>query len=202
MGIRVGAGTDATRVASYNPWMSLYWLVSGKTIGGTSMYGDDNRMEREEALRLYTEGSAALSREDDVKGRLSPGMYADLAVLSRDFFRVAEEEIKNITSVLTVVGGQIVYGAEEFKNYDAPLPPVSPDWSPVVLYGGYYQEALHNHTAAARAAHGRDTGGHHAHGRWHNAHTSPWHRRNVDPEAFKLPSFRNPWVMGCGCFAY
>lgn len=202
MGIRVGAGTDATRVASYNPWMSLYWLVSGKTIGGTSIYGEDNRMEREEALRLYTEGSAALSREDDVKGRLSPGMYADLAVLSRDFFRVAEEEIKNITSVLTVVGGQIVYGAEDFKNYDAPLPPVSPDWSPVVLYGGYYQEALHDHTVAACAAHGRDAGGHHAHGPGHDPHASRWHWRNVDPEAFKLPSFRNPWILGCGCFTY
>ena len=197
MGIRVGAGTDATRVASYNPWMSLYWLVSGKTIGGTPMYADVNRMEREEALRLYTEGSATLSREEDVKGRLSPGMYADLSVISQDFFRVAEEEIKNITSVLTVVGGQIVYAAEEFKIYDAPLPLVSPDWSPVSLYGGYYQEALHNHTAAACAACGHD-----AHGHGRGAHANLWHWLNVDREALKLPSFRNPWTLGCGCFAY
>src|SRR5207342_16369 len=58
MGLPVGAGTDATRVASYNPWVSLYWLVSGKTVGGTSLYSGDHRLERAEALRLYTVGSA------------------------------------------------------------------------------------------------------------------------------------------------
>src|SRR2546430_5288748 len=49
MGIPVGAGTDATRVASYNPWLSLYWLVAGKTIGGASLYPEANRLSREEA---------------------------------------------------------------------------------------------------------------------------------------------------------
>jgi len=57
MGIPVGAGTDATRVASYNPFVSLYWLVTGKTVGGTSLYPELNRMSRMEALRLYTVGS-------------------------------------------------------------------------------------------------------------------------------------------------
>ena len=203
MGIRVGAGTDATRVASYNPWMSLYWLVSGKTVGGMSMYGDDNRMNREEALRLYTEGSAALSREEDVKGRLSPGMYADLSVLSQDFFSIREEEVKNIVALLTVVGGKIVYGAQEFKNYDAPLPPVSPSWSPVAVYGGYYCEEVHSgQTVAACVAHGCDAHGQHAGGQGHGTHASLWQWLNIDPKELKLPSFKNPWTLGCGCFAY
>ena len=86
IGIPVGAGTDATRVASYNPWVSLYWMVTGKTVGGTALYGDENKLERLEALRLYTLGSAKFSREENSKGSLSIGMYADMAVLSQDYF--------------------------------------------------------------------------------------------------------------------
>jgi hypothetical protein len=62
---------------------------------------------------------------------------ADLAVLSSDYFSVPEEEIKHLESVLTIVGGKTVYGAEEFDNMAPPLPPVLPDWSPVAAYGGY-----------------------------------------------------------------
>ena len=67
MGIPVGAGTDGTRVSSYNPWPSLYWLVSGKTVGGTQLCADDNKLSREEALRLFTVGSAWLSQEETVR---------------------------------------------------------------------------------------------------------------------------------------
>lgn len=174
MGLPVGAGTDATRVASYNPWMSLYWLVSGKTVGGTALYGDENRLERLEALSLYTVGSAKLSRETESKGRLSKGMYADLAVLSHDFLKIPEEEIKNITSVLTVVGGQCVYSAGEYMN-QCPLPdlPVSPDWSPVRHYGGYYPA----HRAQA-----------------------PLDRLCCPHCTQEKPL--NPWSFGCDCFAY
>jgi len=110
MGITVGAGTDATRVASYNPWVSLYWMVSGKTVGGTALYGKENKLERLDALRLYTLGSAKLSREDNEKGSLSIGKYADLAVLSEDYFTVPEDSIKNITSLLTILDGNVVLG--------------------------------------------------------------------------------------------
>src|SRR5271170_4616914 len=103
LGIPVGAGTDATRVASYNPWVSLYWMVTGKTVGGASMYGDENKLERLEALRLYTQGSARLSREEDKKGSLAMGMYADLAVLSQDYFSIPDELIKETTSLLTIL---------------------------------------------------------------------------------------------------
>src|SRR5262249_5193673 len=104
MGIPVGAGTDATRVASFNPWVSLYWLVTGRTVGGTSLYPVANRFERADALRRYTLGSAWFSGEEAKKGSLAPGQLADLAVLSDDFFGVRDEDIKRIESVLTLVG--------------------------------------------------------------------------------------------------
>lgn len=137
--IPVGAGTDGTRVASYNPWISLYWLVTGKTVGGAQLASKENRLSREEALRLYTIGSAWFSGEEDLKGRVAPGQYADFAVLSADYFAVPEEEIKRIESVLTVVGGDVVYGIGDFASLASPLPPISPAWSPVFTYGGYYK---------------------------------------------------------------
>lgn len=136
-GIPVGAGTDGTRVGSYNPWPSLYWLVTGKTVGGTQLAAKENRLAREEALRLFTVGSAWFSQEEDVKGRIAPGQYADFAVLTEDYFSVPEEQIKYIESVLTVVNGKIVYAAAPFKDLAPPaLPPVSPAWSPVAHFGG------------------------------------------------------------------
>ena len=117
MGIPVGAGTDATRVASYNPWVSLYWMVSGKTVGGTALYPETNRLDRMEALRRYTVGSAWFSGEEGKKGAIIPGQMADLAVLSADYFSVPEEEIKRIESVLTMVGDKVVYGTGEFAGW-------------------------------------------------------------------------------------
>jgi predicted amidohydrolase YtcJ len=77
-GIPVGAGTDATRVVSYNPWLSLYWMVTGKTVGGTQLSSVGTRLSRAEALRLYTVGSAWFSGEEDAKGRITPGRYAGI----------------------------------------------------------------------------------------------------------------------------
>src|SRR4051794_29594091 len=126
MGIPVGAGTDATRVASYNPFVSLYWLVTGKTIGGLAMYPEANRQSRMDALRLWTVGSSWFSGEDGRKGAIVPGQLADLAVLSADYFSVPEEEIKQLESVLTIVGGRPVYAAEEFSSLAPPPLPVLP----------------------------------------------------------------------------
>lgn len=142
LGIPIGAGTDGTRVSSYNPWPSLYWLVTGKSVGGTQLFADDNCVSREEALRLFTVGSAWFSQEESVKGRIAPGQYADFAVLSDDYFTVPEEEIKTIASLLTVVGGQVVYAAAPFHTLGQgltppQLPPVIPAWSPVGHFGGY-----------------------------------------------------------------
>jgi predicted amidohydrolase YtcJ len=137
-GLTVGAGTDATRVASYNPWISLYWMVTGRTVGGTQLASPENRLSREEALRLYTIGSAWFSGEDDVKGRIAPGQLADFAILSADYMTVPEEQIRRIESVLTVSGGDVVYSAGAFTMFaPEPLPPVRPAWSPVAAFGGY-----------------------------------------------------------------
>jgi predicted amidohydrolase YtcJ len=137
MGIPVAAGTDATRVASHNPWVCLYWLVTGKTVGGLSLYPEANRLSREQALRLYTQAGPWFSSEDGAKGALTVGQFADLAVLSDDYFKVDAERIRGIESVLTVVDGKVVHAAAPFAEL-APRPlPVSPDWSPVGVYGGF-----------------------------------------------------------------
>ncbi len=99
----------------------------------------DNRLDRMEALRLWTVGSSWFSTEQGTKGSIVAGQLADLAVLSADYFSVPEDEIKNLESVLTIVGGKPVYGAEEFADLAPPLPPVLPEWSPVAAYGGYHK---------------------------------------------------------------
>lgn len=139
-GLPVGAGTDATRVSSHNPWLSLYWMVTGKTVGGTRLASEANRLTREEALRLYTVGSAWFSGDEAVKGRIAPGQHADFAILSADYLTVPEEQIRAIESVLTVTGGDVVYAAGPFADLSPePVPAVTPAWSPVAVYGGYQQ---------------------------------------------------------------
>ena len=138
LGIPVGAGTDATRVASYNPWVSLYWLVTGKTVGGLALYPENNRLERMEALRLYTVGSSWFSGEEGKKGASLPVSSRTWRCCRRITSRVPEEEIKRIESVLTIVGGKVVYAAKEFSKLAPPPLPVSPDWSPVKTHDGYW----------------------------------------------------------------
>jgi hypothetical protein len=137
----VGLGTDATRVASYNPWTALYWLVSGRTVGGMAMYDDNARLDRETALMLWTQGSAWFSTEQGKKGQIKVGQLADLAVLSQDYFSVPEEQIKGIESVMTVVDGKVVYAAGSFSPLAPPAIPVLPDWSPVTRVPGHYRSA-------------------------------------------------------------
>jgi len=151
-GLPVGAGTDATRVASYNPFVSLYWLVTGRTLGGLAMYDDGNRLDRMEALRLWTVGSSWFSSDQGAKGAIVPGQLGDLAVLSADYFSIPEEEIKDLESVLTIVGGKVVYGAAEFENLGPPAPAILPEWSPVVAYGGYAKPARVTVVAHTRSA--------------------------------------------------
>ena len=188
LGVPVGAGTDATRVSSYNPWLSLYWLVTGKTVGGLALYPENNRFERMEALRLYTVGSSWFSSDDGKKGSIVLGQLADLAVLSADYFAVPEEEIKRIESVLTIVGGKVVYSAKEFSNLTpAPLP-VSPDWSPD---GGYTQ------SHAAQAVGGKSDAAH--------ATQALPHVRlgTVEAKAHRrIYSASGLWTLGCDCFAF
>ncbi len=136
-GLTVAAGTDATRVSSYNPWIALHWLVTGRTVGDLTIRPPHNRVDRETALEMFTTAGAALTGEEDLKGVLRPGFLGDLTVLSEDYFSVSDAEIPHIEALLTVVGGRIVYAAGEYEGIDEALPPVTPGWSPVAHYGGY-----------------------------------------------------------------
>jgi hypothetical protein len=140
MGIPVGAGTDMSRVSSYNPWLCLEWLVTGRGVGGTPLLGARTRLDRETALRLWTD-NAWFSAEEDRKGRIAPGLLADFSVLDRDYFAVPEAEIRAVESVLTVTGGRVGFAAAEHAGLMAPLPPLQPDWSPVNRFGGFWRAA-------------------------------------------------------------
>lgn len=137
-GVQTSAGTDATRVASYNPWVSLSWLVTGRTVGGLRIYPQRNCLDRETALRMWTEKVTWFSNEVGKKGQIAVGQLADLIVPDRDYFACAEDDIAGASSLLTVVGGKVVYAAGEFASLDDnPPPPAMPDWSPVRTYGGF-----------------------------------------------------------------
>ena len=118
MGVVVGAGTDAHRVASYNPFTALQWLLDGKTVGGVVMRGPEEMPSRLDALRFYTLGSAWFSFDDDERGSIEAGKLADLAVLSDDYMTVPVEKIGGLESVLTMMGGRIVYAAGPFDGLD------------------------------------------------------------------------------------
>jgi predicted amidohydrolase YtcJ len=191
MGVPVGAGTDATRVANYNPFNSLYWLVSGKTLGGLEIYTEKNRMSRTEALRLYTEGSSWFSHDFGKKGKIAIGQLADLAVLTEDYFSVPEERIKSLESVLTIVDGKAVYGAAEFTKIAPPALPVMPDWSPVAHFGGYGApgyarcEEDHIHTSCCSPIH-------------LHSHSQGHHQQHTASPA----GWQQLWGSGCDCFAF
>lgn len=137
MGIPVGMGTDATRISTYNPWMALHWLITGKTIGGMQFWPKDQVLDRFTALQLYTAGSAWCSGEEKEKGTLIKGMYADMVILSDDYFTTDTEQVKKIVSLMTIVNGKIVYGSGTYSTYNPVIPAVIPEWSPVKFYGGY-----------------------------------------------------------------
>jgi predicted amidohydrolase YtcJ len=141
MGIPLACGTDGNRATSYNPWIGLHWLITGKTLGGTQLQGYPNLLDRTEALRLWSAGGAWMSSEEDKKGTLEPGKLADLAVLSADYFTIPVDEVRNIESLLTVVGGRVVYASGPYASLDAPALPTLPDWLPVRHYGGYHKRA-------------------------------------------------------------
>jgi len=197
-GVKVSAGTDATRVASYNPWVSLAWMITGRTVAGLQVTPQRNCLDRETALRMWTENVTWFSNEEGRKGRIEVGQLADLVVPDRDFFGCPEAEIADIASLLTVVGGRIVWAAGRFApEDDGALPPPMPDWSPVRRFGGYgawgaegkpLQAAIRRNPAAC----GCDAlCGVHGH-----AHAKAW--------ASELPTSdaRGFWgALGCACWA-
>jgi predicted amidohydrolase YtcJ len=196
-GVKISAGTDATRVASYNPWVALAWLVTGKTVAGFRLYPPRNCLDRETALRMWTENVTWFSNEEGKKGRIQVGQFADLIVPDRDYFACSEDEIADTTSLLTMVGGKIVYAAGDFTSFDeGEVPPAMPDWSPVRTFGGYGawgassdKPATHQrlatlcNCASACSVHG------------HN-HATAWSSR------LPIADLKSFWgALGCACWA-
>jgi predicted amidohydrolase YtcJ len=118
MGVMIGGGTDAHRVMSYNPFVSLQWMVDGKTVGGMPTRDEEQLPSREEALRFYTIGSAWFTHDDGKRGSLGTGKLADLAVLTKDYLTVPTDEIGGLESLLTMVGGRIVYAAGPYAQLE------------------------------------------------------------------------------------
>ncbi len=197
-GVKTSAGTDATRVSSYNPWVSLAWLVTGKTVAGFRLYPPTNCLDRETALRMWTENVTWFSNEEGKKGRIQTGQFADFMVPDRDYFSCAEDEIAETTSLLTVLGGKIVYGAGDFASLEeVTVPPAMPDWSPVRTFGGYgawgdpnaarpasvRKFAICCNCASACAVHGHD-------------HALAWSSR------LPIADLKSFWGgLGCACWA-
>jgi predicted amidohydrolase YtcJ len=141
IGVPFALGTDGNRAASHNPWVGVQWLVTGKTQGGLRHSADRNLMSREEALRAYSAAGAWMSNEEDRKGTLSVGKWADLAILGGDYLSVPEDRISQLSSVLTMVGGKVVYGEGKYASLAPPTLKVSPDWLPISRYPGYSKSA-------------------------------------------------------------
>ncbi|WP_445143659.1 amidohydrolase [Dyella sp. Tek66A03] len=195
-GVKTSAGTDATRVASYNPWVSLAWLTTGKTVGGLGLYPRRNCLDRETALRMWTENVTWFSNEEGKKGRIQVGQLADLIVPDRDYFSCPEDDIADTTSLLTIVGGRVVYGGGEFASLDdIKVPAAMPEWSPVRAYGGY--GAWGQQRGPARpAAPTVSCGCSHGCGVHGHDHATAW--------SSKLPAsdLQSFWgALGCSCWA-
>ncbi|HTD40898.1 MAG TPA: amidohydrolase family protein, partial [Mucilaginibacter sp.] len=130
--------TDAFRASSFNPWINISWMITGKSVSGSEILAKDNRLTRDQALKLFTVGPAWFEQQENENGRIVPGYLADFALLNKDFFTIQDDEIKSVTSVLTIVDGRVVYGAQEYSNLSPKLPETIPAWSPVKYFGGYY----------------------------------------------------------------
>ena len=173
-------------------------MVTGKTVGGLQLYPPRNCLDRETALRMWTENVTWFSNEEGRKGRIQAGQLADLIVPDRDYFACAEHEIADISSLLTVVGGRVVYGRGDFARFDdqAP-PPAMPDWSPVRSYGGYgawAAPALLESPNATRLAATCASAQHcNVHG---HRHATAWSR------SLPIADLKSFWgALGCSCWA-
>jgi predicted amidohydrolase YtcJ len=116
IGLRIPAGTDGPRAAPYNPFFTLEWLVTGRTVRGASMREPQYSPTREQALRMHTIDSAWMAGDDDRRGSLEPGKWADLVVLSDDYFAVPDDRISAIKALLTLVDGKVVHAAGPFAQ--------------------------------------------------------------------------------------
>lgn len=109
-GIHAGAGSDSAQISTLNPWLMIYFMVTGKNSSGT-VINPGQTISRQDALRLYTAENGWFFHEEDKLGTIEPGKLGDIVVLSDDYFdaaKVSDEGIKKLKSVLTVVDGKVV----------------------------------------------------------------------------------------------
>ncbi|MBY5648468.1 amidohydrolase [Rhizobium leguminosarum] len=139
-GMPLAMTTDAFRAATFNPWVGISWMVSGKSVSGSEILAKDNRLSRAEALKLFTNGAAWFMNTESEMGVIAPGYLADFVVLDRDYFTVSEDQIKSISSVLTIMDGEVVFGAKDYSALSPKLPEILPAWSPVKSFGSYHGE--------------------------------------------------------------
>ncbi|AXA43080.1 amidohydrolase [Rhizobium leguminosarum] len=139
-GIPLAMTTDAFRAATFNPWVAVSWMVSGKAVSGSEILAENNRLSRTEALKLFTSGAAWFMNAEAELGIIAPGNLADFAVLDRDYFAVPEDQISSISSVLTIMDGKVVFGAQDYSALSPKLPDILPAWSPVKYFGSYHGE--------------------------------------------------------------
>jgi len=195
-GVPVGAGTDATRVSSHNPWVCLSWLVTGRTVGGLQLTPERNLLDRHAALRLWTEANTWFSDDEGRKGQIVAGQHADFAVLSADYFGIPEGDIADLYAELTVMGGKVVHGSSPFADIAPPLPAVSPDWSPLRRFGAYQ----HRNPAAGlftRTGDRTNLGCGCGTACGVHAHAHVWDR------AAQAGDARSFWgALGCSCWAF
>jgi predicted amidohydrolase YtcJ len=138
-GMPLAMTTDAFRASSFNPWIAISWMVSGKSVSGSEVLAEDNRLTRAEALGLFTRRAAWFLDAESELGMIAPGYLADVVLLDRDYLSVPESEIGSVSSVLTILDGRVVYGAQDYDALSPALPEILPAWSPIKHFGGYYQ---------------------------------------------------------------
>lgn len=139
-GVPLAMTTDAFRAATFNPWVGISWMVTGKSVSGSEVLAAEHRLSREEALKLFTSGAAWFMGAQSEMGLIAPGYLADFALLDKDYFEVPDNQITSVTSVLTVLDGHVVFGAQEFSGLAPALPAILPAWSPVKYFSTYYRE--------------------------------------------------------------
>lgn len=137
-GVPLAMSTDAYRASTFNPWVGIAWMVSGKSVSGSEILAENNRLSRAEALNLFTAGAAWFMNAEAEMGMIAPGNLADFALLDRDYFAVPEDEIKSISAVLTVMDGRVVFGRQDYSALAPRLPDILPVWSPIKDFGSYH----------------------------------------------------------------
>ena len=118
MGLPLAAGTDAYRVMSFHPFVALQWMLDGKSVDGQRTRDAREIPTREQALATYTLGGAWVAHAECERGSLAVGKLADFAVLSEDYMSVPVERIGALRSLLTVVGGRVVFAAAPFEGME------------------------------------------------------------------------------------